>query len=93
MRFRDTNDLPELDPAPIPDERDRDWYQFVDEIRALRASPEYIWADEQLSRIAATVDLTHRVTDQQRHAVDRIRASEWTPSRRYDSAGYRRRWR
>ena len=91
MRFRDTNDLPELDPAPIADERDRDWYRFVDEIRALRASPEYAWADGQLARIAAAVERTQQITAQQRRAVERIRESEWAPGRAYQ--GYGRRWR
>jgi hypothetical protein len=79
--------------AAMPDLRDRAWYRFASEIRDLRASGAALWADETLAGIQETLERSRQVTENQRRAVETIRAQERTPSRTYDAFGYRRRWR
>jgi hypothetical protein len=74
------------------DVRDAAWYRFVTEVRTLRDSGSYRWADEQLARIAAIVERSQMVTPRQRALVDRIVAAEYAPGRAFDKFGFGRRW-
>ena len=91
MRRKTVDEL--LKDVVTPDMRDAPWYRFVEEIRTLRASDEYRWAEELLAGIQATVERTERITPWQQRAVDVIRAQERTPSRVFDVIGRYRRWR
>jgi hypothetical protein len=74
------------------DVRATEWYRFVTEIRTLRDSGSYRWADERLARIAAIVERSQMVTPRQRALVDRIVAAEYAPGRAFDKFGFGRRW-
>jgi hypothetical protein len=74
------------------DVRDAAWYRFVEELRTLRASRGYVWADVALATIARDVQRTQRVRPWHRRMVDRILASERAPSRDFDVYGFGRRW-
>lgn len=89
--FRRPSD--EAGDALAPDVRDTPWYRVVADIQDLLSGGEYVWATETLGALQATIERTKRVTAGQLRAIDHIRASEWSPGRAYDPAGYRRRWR
>ena len=76
-----------------PDTRDSKWYRACEEIRDLVEDGQHTWAHEILSRMAATIGRTQRVSPAQRQTIDEIRASERTPARNFDLYGYGRRWR